>query len=198
MLTARSRTGIAVVLLAAGISARMGAPKQLLRYKNQTLLRHVTGQALLSHATFTCVVLGAESARVRQELTDLPVAIVENLRWDEGMSTSIRTGLACIPESVQAAIIVLCDQPLVSTGLLNTMMDVYVSSGKHIVACEYAGSLGVPALFDRSLFSELSQLSGDRGAKQIITQHAVDVYRMPFPGGSVDLDTLSDFEHLTV
>jgi molybdenum cofactor cytidylyltransferase len=199
MLAAYSRASrnVAIILLAAGASTRMGTPKQLLQYRNRSLIRYLTEIALASDATSLCVVLGAESARVQQELADLSATLLENPRWAEGMSSSVRAGLAWVPASVHAAIIMLCDQPLVSTGLLDSMINAYVSSGKPIVACEYAGTLGVPALFDRSLFPDLSNLTGDRGAKQIVTQHHGDVYRIPFPGGTVDLDTPSDFKHFT-
>jgi molybdenum cofactor cytidylyltransferase len=171
----------------------MGTPKQLLQYRNRSLIRYLAEIALASGASSLCVVLGAESARARQELADLPAILLENPRWAEGMSSSVRAGVAWVPANVHAAIIMLCDQPLVSSALLNSMIDAYVSSGKRIVACEYTGTLGVPVLFDRSLFPELSNLTGDSGAKQIITWHPEDVYQISFPGGSVDLDTPSDF-----
>jgi len=198
MPTSHSHAGssVAIVLLAAGASIRMGKSKQLLQFRNRSLVRYLTEVALGSRALYTCVVLGAESARVQQELADLPVTILHNSRWPEGMSSSIRVGLASLPDGVSGAIIMLCDQPFVTTDLLNSMLDAYTSSGKPIIACEYAGTLGVPALFDRSLFPELFNITGDRGAKEIITLRAGNVHRIPFPDGTVDLDTPSDTLHI--
>jgi len=94
---------------------------------------------------------------------------------------------------MKAALIILCDQPYITSQLLNRMMETFEKTRKLIVACEYENSLGVPALFDRKLFSELENLSGDRGAKQVILRHRNEVTSVPFPEGSIDIDTPKDF-----
>ncbi len=131
-----------------------------------------------------------------KEVADLPVTVVHNPDWEEGIASSIRAGVAAAGDTAKAILIMLCDQPRVTTGLLDEIISAYLSSGKRIVACEYGGTLGAPALFDHSLVSELTGLRGDRGAKQVIAEHPADVHRITFPGGVVDIDTTDDYRSL--
>jgi len=188
---------VSIVLLAAGPSRRLGKPKQLLPYKECSLIRAVTKTAITSKSVRTYVVIGAEAGRVHEEIADLPVVVLDNSQWSEGMSSSIRLGIAALPAATDAALILLCDQPLVSVGLLDQMIDTYCSSRTRIVACEYGGTLGAPAIFDRSLFTSLSELRGDRGAKQIIAHHVNEVARVSFLEGTMDIDTMNDYDILT-
>ena len=187
---------VAILLLAAGPSRRLGTPKQMLPYKNRSLLRYITEIAVASKACRTCVVLGAEASRLEKEIAGLPIESVYNPEWKNGLGSSIRSGVAAMPGVVDAILIMLCDQPLVSAELLDEIIGAYRSSGKPIVACEYGGHLGVPALFDRSLLSELAGLGGDRGARQIIAAHSAEAYKIAFPEGAVDIDTMNDYQSL--
>jgi molybdenum cofactor cytidylyltransferase len=189
---------VAILLLAAGPSKRLGTPKQLLPYRNRSLLRYITEISVASKACRTCIVLGAETSRLEKEIADLPVESVHNPEWKEGIGSSIRSGIATMSGVVDAILIMLCDQPLVSVELLDEIIGAYRSSGKAIVACEYEGHLGVPALFDRSLFPELAGLGGDKGAKQIIAAHSAEAYRIAFPEGAVDIDTIKDYQSLVL
>jgi molybdenum cofactor cytidylyltransferase len=188
---------VSVVVLAAGASTRMGTPKQLLPYRERSLLRHAAEMALASVCQPIIVVLGAHAERLRQEVNDLPVQVVENLRWAEGMSSSISTGVAALnaaPDKISAVVLALCDQPFVSAQVINEIVEAYHSTGKPVVASEYAGTLGVPTLFSRPLFSELMALRGGEGAKQVITKYGHEVFSVPFPEGAVDIDTPNDYE----
>jgi molybdenum cofactor cytidylyltransferase len=187
---------VAILLLAAGPSRRLGSPKQLLQYRNRSLLRFTTEIALASKASLVYVVLGAEADRLGTEIADLRVEIIHNPDWEEGVASSIRAGVGAVPGITNGILIMLCDQPLVSVTLLNDMIDAYHSSGKRIVACEYGGTLGAPALFDRSLIADLARLTGDRGAKQVIATHAAELCRISFPEGLVDIDTMNDYQFL--
>jgi molybdenum cofactor cytidylyltransferase len=189
-----SSTSIAAILLAAGSSTRLGTSKQLLSYGGRSLLRHVAETALASSVTEVHVVVGFEAERMKTELGGLDVHLADNPNWNEGIASSIRAGISSLPHSVDAALILLCDQPLITASVLNEMINTYTATGKPIVACEYGGTVGVPVLFARSFFPELLRLRGDRGAKQLITQNLDQVTTIPFPGGSVDIDTLADKE----
>jgi len=190
-----AQTGsIAIIILAAGGSRRLGRPKQLLPYKGRTLLRHAAEVAVTSEAIVKMLVLGSEAERMKKEIHDLPLKLIINNHWNEGISTSIRAAVQALPGSVEAALFMLCDQPMVSSGLISRMIDARASPGKPIVACEYAGTVGVPALFSRAYFDELSALEGDTGAKRVITTHIQDVFRVPFPEGSIDIDTPEDYD----
>lgn len=189
-------TSIAALLLAAGSSTRLGTPKQLLKYRGQSLLRHIAEIVLASSVGEMHVVVGFEAEQMKAELHGLDARLVDNANWHKGMASSIRTGISALQQSIDAVVILLCDQPLITTQLLDGIISAHATTGKPIVACEYGGTVGAPALFARSCFPELLQLEGDRGAKQVITQHLDQVAVVPFPGGSVDIDTVADYERL--
>ena len=186
----------------------MGTPKQLLLYQGCSFIRHITEVAICAlqqrfAIASVCqpitVVLGANAERIKPELNQLPVQIVENQQWEEGMSSSIRVGieaLLAMNPHLEAVAIALCDQPFVSPQTLNQLVEVYHFTGKPIIASEYAGTLGVPALFNRTLFSELMTLKSTEGAKQVIRKHIHEVYSVPFPEGAIDIDTPNDYEQL--
>jgi len=111
------------------------------------------------------------------------------------MASSIRTGVQAVP-GASAVVLRLCDQPLLTTSTLKALVDKHRESGRRIVACEYGGSLGVPALFDRSLFDELLALQGSHGAKKILEARRAEAGTVPFDGGSVDVDTPEQYARL--
>jgi molybdenum cofactor cytidylyltransferase len=196
--------GAGLIILAAGASTRLGRPKQLVPFAGRSLLRHGAATALASVCRPVAVVLGAQADRLETELTGLSVTIVKNSKWETGISSSIHAGLAAMTlrggdggaGDVNSIVIMLCDQPLVSSGLLDRLVEVQGLTGRGIVAAEYGGTVGVPALFGRQYFAELAALTGDRGAKGIMARHAADVERVPFPQGSLDIDTEEDCQRL--
>jgi len=195
-----SNTIIAVIILAAGPSSRLGRPKQLLAFKGSTLVRHVVSMALQSCADPVIVVTGAGHEAVAAALpADSKIRLVENREWREGIAASIRAGIRSLPDagiSADAAILAVCDQPDISAQLLNELVDVWMASGKPIVASSYAGTMGTPVLFDKSLFPALLALQGDTGAKKIIFQHPQQVATVNFPQGFFDIDTPEQYEAL--
>jgi len=194
-------TRVGMVLLAAGASRRMEGdiPKQLLTYKGQSFLRHVTGILCASVCSPIVVVLGANAERLLPELSDLPVHPIANEHWEEGMGASVRAGVLALQEldaNLDALIVTLCDQPLLTSEHLNALVAVHAQGAK-IVASEYGESFGPPVLFDCSLFDELATLSGDEGARRVIRRHESDVVKIPFPAGAFDIDTAEDYETIT-
>lgn len=160
-------------------------------------MRHLAEVALASNAASVHVVLGAYAEFLKHQLHGIKVQTVVNPDWNLGISSSLRAGVKDLGRFVKAALIILCDQPYITSQLLNSMMETFEKTKKLIVACEYENSLGVPALFDRKLFGELEKLSGDRGAKQVIMSHGNSVASIPFPNGSIDIDTPEDFPETT-
>lgn len=189
-----SSSSISIILLAAGPSSRLGQPKQLLPYRGTTLLRHLANHAVASRASEVIVVLGSDKEQIRKELGGLSLKIVENKEWKEGTSSSIRIGLR-EARTADAVLIMLCDQPFVTTALLNSIMTPLISSQQNLVACDYASTVGVPALFGKEFFEELSHLRGDTGAKIILLLHKDQIHHISFPSGSVDVDTEEDLRH---
>jgi molybdenum cofactor cytidylyltransferase len=190
---------IGVIILAAGASTRMGRPKQLLLHRGQTLLRRTVETALASVCRPVVVVLGAHVESVRNELEQLPAYAAENPEWNKGMSSSIRIGLETLIASnseVDGAVIMLCDQPLVTAGVINELVEARRETGKAIVASAYGETRGVPALFSRQLFAEIASLKVNEGARQVIASHPDDVATVDFPEGAIDVDTPQDYEFL--
>ncbi len=135
---------------------------------------------------------------MRPELDDLPVQIVENAGWEQGMASSLQTGLAALPLSDLAGVaVILCDQPLLTGEVLDRLVAAFEHPPHPLAAAEYGGTLGVPALFGRALFPELAALSGTEGAKRVLLRHAAEAARVPFPGGLLDIDSPDDLEKLT-
>ena len=183
---------IDIVVLAAGASTRLGTPKQLLPYNGTTFIRSTVETALLAKADSVHVVFGYEAKKMKLEITDLQVVIVVNPHWQNGISTSIRSGIQSLGSDIDAAIIVLCDQPKLSTSILNSLINTYVSTRAPIVTCKYAGTVGVPTLYDHRIFPELLALHGDHGAKTIIERYASERKEIDFSGGEDDIDTVVD------
>lgn len=196
-----SESNIGIIILAAGASTRMGKPKQLLPYKGRSLLRHITEVAIASGSQPIIIVLGANAEIIKPEICQLPVQIVENLKWADGMSSSIQTGIKAVNalrQKIEAVVITLCDQPFVSPQVIHQIIEAYRLTDKAIVASEYADTLGVPALFNHTFFSELTTLQQGEGAKQIIKKYINQVTSVPFLQGKIDIDTPDDYEQLQI
>lgn len=190
---------IATIILAAGGSARLGQPKQLIQSNGESLVRRMAQQALALRAGPVVVVLGANQDRIMKELTGLAITTVVNSTWSEGMASSLRTGLRALDtESTEAFLVVLTDQPYVTADLLQRLIDTRQSTGRGIIASRYAepdGILGVPALFDTHYRREFLNLTGDTGARKLIQQYASDSTSVLFPLAGIDLDTPADLRH---
>jgi molybdenum cofactor cytidylyltransferase len=194
--------GIGLVILAAGASTRMGAAKQLLAFRGRSLLRHVTEEALASGCRPIVVVLGAHAERLKQEISELPVRMVVNARWSEGMGTSIRAGIEALMadpagSAVVAAVLAVCDQPFFSAGIIHELIAAHQRSGRALVTATYEGTRGVPALFSRSLFPELMALDGHEGARRVIQARSDETVAISFPEGAIDMDTPEDYARLS-
>lgn len=189
-------TSIAIIILAAGASTRMGKPKQLLAYQGRSLLRHTAEIAIASSSQPVIVILGANAESIKPEINHLPVQIVENPQWVEGMNSSIRVGIEALNQNIEAVIITLCDQPFISSKLIHQLIEAYHLTNKPIVASKYANTFGVPALFNHTFFSQLATLKQGEGAKQIIKKHINQVTSIPFSQGYIDIDTPDDYEQL--
>jgi len=193
------KTGsVGVILLAAGASARMGEPKQLLRFQGETLLRR-TARSALAVSNKVVVMLGARIETIQKEIKNLPVVIVENKDWETGMGGSIKAGLEKLltdANDLKAVIITVCDQPFADAILLGKIIEKFEATNALIVACGYENTLGVPALFHRKLFPELLALDAESGAKQLIKKYRAQTAAVSFPEGAFDVDTRGDFENL--
>ncbi|NBD13895.1 MULTISPECIES: NTP transferase domain-containing protein [Corallococcus] len=187
---------VAIVVLAAGGSSRLGQPKQLLRHEGTSLVRRAAELALAA-SPVVAVVLGARHEEVRARLDGLAVRCVDNPDWALGQGTSLRAGLRALPPDVDAALLMLCDQLRVDAAHLRALIDTFERERAPIVASAYAGTRGVPALFSRALFPELEALPPTGGARGLIARDPSRVAEVPLPGGEEDVDTPGDLARLT-
>lgn len=191
--------GVGAVVLAAGSSSRMGSPKQTLQFRGESLLKRAALAALGAGCHPVIVVTGANAELSRRELDGLAVREVSNTLWETGMASSIRAGvegLVSADADIAAVLLLLCDQPHVTAEVISGLVAAHRATGKPVIASTYGGSFGVPALFNRTLFAELTQLAGMSGAKEIIKRHVSEAHLLPFQGGEVDVDTPDDFSRL--
>ncbi|HEY8782331.1 MAG TPA: nucleotidyltransferase family protein [Mucilaginibacter sp.] len=186
-----------IIILAAGSSSRLSKPKQNLVYKGRTLLQRAIETALKSVCRPVIVVLGANENVIMSTIEGFDAAIIQNPGWQEGMASSIRSGieeLQIIEPEADSVILMLCDQPFVDASLIDRL--VQKKSIKSIVACAYDNTIGAPVLFAAAYFDELLLLKGQEGAKKLLMKYPYDVITVSFPRGSIDIDTVEDFERL--
>lgn len=188
---------IAAIILAAGSSSRMKQSKQLLDIHGEQLLAKTVQAVLNAGIADVAVVLGADEEQHRKIIERLPVETVFNKHWQRGMGSSLKAGLLHVLSqhpSLDAVMVLVCDQPLLERGNISGLVERYHETGKPIIASRYSGKPGVPALFDKSYFEQLARLADDQGAKKVILQNMEDVSEVDFPGGEVDLDTREDYD----
>jgi molybdenum cofactor cytidylyltransferase len=186
-----------IIILAAGSSSRLGRPKQNLVYKDKTLLQRAVEIAGLSVCEPVIVILGANADVIGPTIKDLDITIVQNNHWEEGMASSIRAGINALKKyrnTIDSAILMLCDQPFADVSLLNRLVEHKSING--IVACSYSNTIGAPVLFSASYFDELLSLKGQEGAKKLLLKYPEDITTVLFPLGNIDIDTMEDFEKL--
>jgi len=187
------------VILAAGGSSRFGQSKQLLPFRGKTLLRTIINAACEAGCSPVVVVIGSNDEKIHPELAHAKVIEVRNANWQRGIGSSIRSGVQALIDyapDVAAILLLVCDQPAVNARVIENLIATRETTKKEIVASSYADTVGVPALFDRSLFERLLSLGDEAGAKSIILQNLDRVAQFAFPEGAIDIDTWEDWEKL--
>jgi molybdenum cofactor cytidylyltransferase len=190
---------VGAVVLAAGGSSRLGQPKQLLEFRGETLIRRAVRAASEAGCDPIVVVVGEnrEAIELALDMRDSRhPTIIENADWRRGVGTSIRRGIQQLPNFVEAAVLLTCDQPYLDASIVAGLIATLAETGRPIVASSYADTLGVPALFHRSCFDALLALPEDTGAKRFILSRQPEVAQVAFARGEIDIDTPEDFERL--
>lgn len=191
---------IAIVLLAAGASKRFGAVKQLLEWENATLIQQAINTINGVPIAEKMVVLGAHANRIQSKTDFKGVTVLVNADWSMGLGKSIGVSVDYLLENhnnIDAILFLLADQPLIDLDYLNTMIGTFNSDTSQIIASSYGGGKkGVPALFGRNYFDELSQLNSDQGAKSIIKKHQKHVEVLDAEHLVFDIDTKEDYAKL--
>lgn len=196
----RSRA-VSAVVLAAGLSRRFSGPvaKQLLVVEGAPLVRrtalHLVRSAFLREVV---VVVGHEADRVRAAVEDLSLRVLENPRFHEGQSTSVKTGLRAVMSQADAVLFVPVDQPGLSTPVVNRLVETYLRTGGPIVRPVCGQRSGAPVLFARRFYPELLTLSGDEGGRQILGRHRDEIVALELDEELplMDINTREDYERL--
>ncbi|HEX2674392.1 MAG TPA: nucleotidyltransferase family protein [Polyangiaceae bacterium] len=179
---------VSCAVLAAGASRRLGHPKQLARHRGAPLVRLAAECVRKSRASAAAVIVGADADSVRSALGNAPVEVLMNPDWQRGMASSIHVAVAWAElQQSDALLLTLCDQPHLSAAHLDRLITEFEHS-ELPVASYYAGRNAVPALFPRSLFGSLSELSGDSGARRVLNDGR-PLRRISWPEGEFDVDT---------
>ena len=204
----------AAIILAAGSSSRMGSGrhKLLLPLDDRPVIAHVIDASLQSQARPIIVVLGHQSERVRSHIEHYTlhhdIALVENAHYLQGMSSSLRVGIQTLltdgyrneqsPLQVDSALILLGDQPLITPQIIDALITLYRSTGKAIVAPLYKGKRGSPVLFDKSLFTELIEVTGDEGGRTVLERHhdELELVEIGDALANYDVDTWEAYEQV--
>lgn len=185
------------LILAAGGSARLGRPKQLVRIGHDAVLRRVVGAADAAEGDTVSIVLGAEAAQITPLFKNSSASILINRDWREGIAASIRCGLKSCGPGVDAVMVLLGDQYAVTGADLKRLVDAWRARQTLIAASLYDTQLGVPAIFPRWCFSELLELRGNQGAKLLIRRYADRVTSVLMPNAALDLDTREDLRRIS-
>jgi molybdenum cofactor cytidylyltransferase len=192
-----TRERIAGVVLAAGLSTRMGRNKMLLEAGGQTLVRRAATTALSAGLDPVFVVVGHESERVRAALAELSCTAVLNPEYASGMNTSLRAGIAALPEDVSAAVVVLGDMPLVNASMLRALVDAFRRKPVPLVISMFGEVVAPPILYARSVFGELRDLTADACGKRVVKHHRAEAVELSWPPEMLtDLDVPADVERV--
>jgi molybdenum cofactor cytidylyltransferase len=188
-----SNHNVSAIILAAGRSTRMGGPNKLLaELGGKPLVRIVTEQALASKAKGVIVVTGHQAELVEKTLAGLDVKFVRNPDFAQGLASSVKAGVAAVPNDADGAVICLGDMPMISAQLLDHLIEAFAPDRGNLIAVPVSdGRRGNPVLWSRRFFSELMALDGDIGARHLIAKHGEAVAEVAVEGfgAFLDIDT---------
>jgi molybdenum cofactor cytidylyltransferase len=188
---------VGIVILAAGASTRMGAPKQILPVFGTTMIKHLVNETFETKCDPITIVVGANKDKVVPELKNMPIAIIDNPAWATGMGSSIKMGLVgtyMVAKDIDALIFMTTDMPYVNTDLLDKLVKKAIANpNKNMVACKYSNTLGIPVLFKKPRFEDILDLKPAEGAKYLLKKYRDEVVYVDFELGKIDLDTKEQY-----
>jgi molybdenum cofactor cytidylyltransferase len=182
---------LAIILLAAGASSRLGQPKQSINIDGQSLLARQCTIALSLTNNAYCV-LGCDANVHQKSIKNTPIKIIINDDWQQGMATSIAAGVKALPSHVDAVMVILVDQWQLTSEHIEKVAKFWIESPENIIATVNnlaETQMGPPVIFPKKLFSQLSVLKGEKGAKSILTKYHQWIKTIEIPEAFIDLDT---------
>jgi molybdenum cofactor cytidylyltransferase len=188
---------VAGILLAAGTSSRMGCNKLLFELAGESVLRGAAQRALAGGLKPLLVVLGHQCERASQELDGLGCQVVINPDYDQGITSSLKAGVAALPPGTAAAAVMLADMPLVSAEMIAGLVARYRATGAPLVVSDYEGVHAPPMLYDRALFAELLAMTGGGCGRQVVKRHRAEAQVLSWPAAALaDLDVPEDYARM--
>jgi len=188
---------VAGIVLAAGLSSRMGRNKMLIDLGGQTLVRRAVSTAIAGGLDPVLVVVGHESERVRAEIEDLRCTPVFNPGYARGMQSSVKAALDAAPARTDAAVVLLGDMPLVEAGMVRALVDAFRRGSAPLAISLYGEVVAPPIVYARSLFPELRAIEGDGCGKRVVKQHRAEAIELRWPEEALtDLDSPADVERV--
>ena len=183
------------IVLAAGGSRRLGAPKQLLMRGGETLVHRAVRLAMATHPQRLLLVVGAHAEEVREAVADLRVDILTNDAWQEGLASSLRVAVGALSEDDASALILGCDQPALEQIHLQRLLAGAAASSSGCAATRHASARGVPAVVNAAVLGEARDLQGDRGLRGSLQRLPSDsIFLLEAVEMEFDLDTPADVE----
>jgi molybdenum cofactor cytidylyltransferase len=185
---------VAGILLAAGTSSRMGSNKLLFELGGESILRGAVRRALAGGLSPLLVVLGHESDKAARELHGLPCQWALNPLYEQGINSSLKSGIMAVMPKARAAMVLLADMPFVTPEMIAAMIDRYRTTQAPLVISDYEGVNAPPMLYDRSLFNELLMMTGEGCGRQVVKHHRDEAEVLPWPASALaDLDVPEDY-----
>jgi len=187
---------IAALVLAAGESNRLGIPKQLIKWKDQTLIEYIINLIKGTSLSPILVVLGAHREKILNVIRNTGISIIINNKWQEGKASSIRIGINTLTKDVDAVIIFVIDQPYLNKEIIDSIIDIYMQKKSLIIAPQINGIFINPVLFDRVIFEELKLLKNNEGGSTLFNKFLVEVLPLLDERILIDVDRLEDLTKL--
>ena len=183
------------IILAAGESKRMGSPKMLLDFNGRKMIEMSISNVTASKVDKTVVVLGAHRNEILKAVGALPVIFCNNVNYSDGMLSSVKCGLTCLPDQFEALMVFQGDQPFIDPSVTNMVIDTYRSSGKGIVIAVCDGKRGHPLLLDFKYIKEIGNLDPKVGLREIARKFPDDVMEVETGNRRIfrDFDTYDDY-----
>ena len=191
-------SGVSAIVLAAGSGSRFGGGKLLAPFEGRTLIEATLDGLREAPVDEIIVVVGKQAEELRSVCEPYGARVVENLGWEEGMSTSVRAGLTNVEPETRAAVVLLADQPLVGPEAVARLVSAY-EAGAGVAVATYGGAPRNPVIFARETWPLLGEeLSGDEGARRFIRSHPESVTEVPCDdvADPADVDTVEDLNRL--
>ncbi len=187
---------ISALLLAAGGSSRLGQPKQLIKFKNELLINYIIEQIRDSGIIDLKIILGSHFSEIRRQIIDKSLDIIQNTKWEEGISSSIKCGLRSLTPEIDGAIIFIVDQPFLKSELISRILTKFDTSNANIIAAFVSGQIIHPVMYRKELFPKLLELKGDIGGKAIFENEFIEKVAWDDEKLLLDIDSQVDLEKI--